>query len=121
MGVREAVVRHLNYERREFIAFITFNQPQTLNAMTTESWYELRNTLKRAKKDDDVRATVLQGAGSAFSAGDDIGEMADWESANDGVDFLTTRFCRQLKNCGYIRSRRLRRSTVLQQVLDVRW
>ncbi|WP_435156530.1 3-hydroxyacyl-CoA dehydrogenase/enoyl-CoA hydratase family protein [Haladaptatus sp. DFWS20] len=73
----------IDYERREFIAYITLNRPEKLNAMTTASWNGLRRALERATEDDDVRATIVRGAGRAFCAGDDIGEMHELSSVEE--------------------------------------
>ncbi|WP_458210029.1 3-hydroxyacyl-CoA dehydrogenase/enoyl-CoA hydratase family protein [Haladaptatus sp. NG-SE-30] len=73
----------IEYERREFVAYVTLNRPEKLNAMTMESWTGLKRALERAADDDDVRATIIRGAGRAFCAGDDIGEMHDLDSVEE--------------------------------------
>ncbi|WP_458189657.1 3-hydroxyacyl-CoA dehydrogenase/enoyl-CoA hydratase family protein [Haladaptatus sp. NG-WS-4] len=73
----------IEYERREFAAYVTLNRPEKLNAMTTESWTGLQRALERAAEDDDVRATIVRGAGRAFCAGDDIGELHDLDSVEE--------------------------------------
>lgn len=78
----------VEYERREFYAVVTLNRPEKLNALDRDSWEGLNEALSRAATDDDVRATLLRGAGDAFSAGDDIAEMQSWESAEEGEEFF---------------------------------
>jgi enoyl-CoA hydratase/3-hydroxyacyl-CoA dehydrogenase len=75
----------VRYERRERVAWITLDRPDRLNALDSPSWEGLDAALRRAAGDDAVRATVLQGEGRAFCAGDDIGEILSWgsESAAD--------------------------------------
>jgi enoyl-CoA hydratase/carnithine racemase len=58
-------------ERRDGVAWLTFDRPERLNAFTTDGYVALREALERAIADDDVRAIVLTGAGRAFSAGAD--------------------------------------------------
>jgi len=77
----------VSYERRNFLAVITLNRPEKLNAMNEPSWLGLRAALERAA-DDDVRATLLRGAGDTFSAGDDIAEMRGWDSAHEGSAYF---------------------------------
>jgi 2-(1,2-epoxy-1,2-dihydrophenyl)acetyl-CoA isomerase len=56
----------------ERVAFITFNRPERLNAIDLTMAAALREAVERLASRDDVRAVVLQGAGSAFMSGGDI-------------------------------------------------
>ena len=78
------------YERREYTAWITLNRPDSLNALDERTWTGLNDALDRAAADDDVRATVLRGAGRAFCAGDDIAEILSWESTDDASAMVET-------------------------------
>lgn len=78
----------IQYERREFLGVITFNRPDKLNSFNRDSWEGFRNALDRAAGDTDVRATLLRGEGNAFSAGDDIAEINNWESEEDAFKFF---------------------------------
>lgn len=76
------------YERREHAAWVTLDRPDRLNALDERSWEGLVGALERAAADGAVRATVLRGAGRAFCAGDDIAEIAGWESAGEAREAL---------------------------------
>ncbi len=78
------------YERRGPAAWITFNRPEKLNAISRAMVDDLHGELARALADDDVKIVVLTGAGKAFSAGYDIGEeVADGlRGANEWRDAL---------------------------------
>src|SRR6202045_5196550 len=68
---------NLLYEKRDRIAFITFNRPKVLNALNRKTMDELNHVLLAAGDDEDVRVLVLTGAGEkSFIAGADIGELA---------------------------------------------
>jgi enoyl-CoA hydratase/carnithine racemase len=56
---------------------ITFDRPEALNAFDQRLWYAVTEALEGAAADDDLRCVLLTGAGRAFSAGQDLGEMAD--------------------------------------------
>jgi enoyl-CoA hydratase len=53
--------------------WLTLNRPEALNALTATMATALAEQLEAAHGRDDVRAVVITGAGSAFSAGADIG------------------------------------------------
>jgi len=54
---------------------LTLNRPERANAFNAELIVELQNAFAKAAQDPQVRCIVLTGAGRAFSAGQDIGEM----------------------------------------------
>lgn len=54
------------------VLFVTLNRPEVLNAFHPPMLDELRQALDQARNDPRARAVVLQGAGRAFCAGDDI-------------------------------------------------
>ena len=70
----------LLYQASDGVATLTLNRPEVLNAFSTAMQRELAAVVLRLADDDAVRAVVLTGAGRAFCAGGDIGEM---EGATD--------------------------------------
>jgi len=65
------------YEKKNGVAYITFNRPKVLNALNRKTIEELHNALLDARHDESVRALILTGAGEkAFVAGADINELA---------------------------------------------
>jgi enoyl-CoA hydratase/3-hydroxyacyl-CoA dehydrogenase len=84
----QAEFETVRYERREYAAWITLNRPDRLNALDKSSWNGLKAALEKAANDDEVRATVLQGAGRAFCAGDDIAEIQSLESTEDAREMF---------------------------------
>ncbi|HLZ49391.1 MAG TPA: enoyl-CoA hydratase-related protein [Candidatus Acidoferrum sp.] len=68
---------NLLYEKKDGIAFITFNRPKVLNALNRKTIEELRDALLDARDDSAVRVLILTGAGEkSFVAGADIGELS---------------------------------------------
>ncbi len=68
-------------DRDGFIATVTLNRPEKLNAMTKPMWRALGETMQSLSADDALRCVVLRGAGGkAFSPGNDIGEFANERS-----------------------------------------
>ncbi|HXN52202.1 MAG TPA: enoyl-CoA hydratase-related protein [Candidatus Acidoferrum sp.] len=75
------------FEKKDSIAYITFNRPKVLNALNRKTVEELRDALLDAREDSSVRVLILTGAGEkSFVAGADIGELAQ-RTPVDGKDF----------------------------------
>ena len=56
---------------------LTLNRPDRLNAFDQALWHATADALEAAAADDAVRCVMITGTGRAFSAGQDLGEMAD--------------------------------------------
>jgi len=80
--------QHILYSKEESIMWITLNRPQVLNALNRGLWRELYQTLDMAEKDESIRVIIITGAGRAFSAGDDIKEVASLKSSAEIKDFV---------------------------------
>jgi enoyl-CoA hydratase/carnithine racemase len=68
----EPTYRTILLERTGPVLTILFNRPDAMNALSPEMEGELMNALASADANAAVRAIVLSGKGSAFSAGYDI-------------------------------------------------
>ena len=81
------VYENLVYEKRDGIAFVTFNRPKVLNALNRKTIEELQHALLDARDDGAVRVLILTGSGDkAFVAGADINELAQQTPVN-GKEF----------------------------------
>lgn len=58
------------------VLLLTLNRPERKNAFDEIMWREARDALAEAQESDAVRTVVVTGAGDAFSAGQDLGQMA---------------------------------------------
>src|SRR5262245_8558858 len=65
----------ITVERRGRVALITLHRPAKLNAWTPRMMNEYRDAIERANADPDIGTIVMTGAGRAFCAGADIGEV----------------------------------------------
>jgi len=66
----------LNIGKKDGIATITLNRPDSLNALSTHLIAELCTAFEELPRDDSVEVAILTGAGRAFSAGVDLKELA---------------------------------------------
>lgn len=57
------------------VLHVTMNRPESLNAIMDPMGGELERAFNDAALDDETAVVVLTGAGRAFSAGGDVGEM----------------------------------------------
>jgi enoyl-CoA hydratase len=70
------------------VLWLTFNRPQSRNAMTFEMYDRLGAIAREANSDDALRCIVLTGAGEkAFVAGTDIGQFREFRTEEDAVAY----------------------------------
>jgi enoyl-CoA hydratase/carnithine racemase len=67
--------QHFHYEEADGVATIRLNRPDRLNALTFESYAELRDTFVALRARETVRAVVLTGTGRAFCSGGDVKDI----------------------------------------------
>jgi enoyl-CoA hydratase len=66
----------LLYEKREGIAYVTFNRPDRHNAIDPETLVRLAEAWLDFEADDEARVAIVTGAGDkAFCAGADLGRL----------------------------------------------
>lgn len=68
---------YLSIEKKGKIAWITLDNPDTLNALNRAALGELEQAFVDLEGDAEILVAVLTGAGKAFIAGADISEMKD--------------------------------------------
>ena len=72
------------YEKRDRVAYITLNRPDSLNALNRELSGGLREAMAELRDDPEVILGVVTGAGGrAFSAGMDLKERAQLDAEGD--------------------------------------
>lgn len=64
------------------VARITLNRPEKRNALNSDLIEALKDSLRRAGKDSEVRAVVLSGAGSDFCSGADLSALQKISTAS---------------------------------------
>lgn len=63
-------------ETRSGVRVLTLNRPEARNAFDSRQYRALSAALEAAAEDDAARVVILTGAPGAFTAGQDLGEMA---------------------------------------------
>lgn len=72
------------------IRLVTIDRPERRNALDRATYAGLATAFEAAGRDADVRAVVLTGAGGCFTAGNDLKDFQDVETAgaSPGLTFL---------------------------------
>ena len=60
-------------DEQDAFVTLTLNRPDKMNAMNQELGDALEAAVRRAVKDPDVRAVIINGEGRAFPSGFDLG------------------------------------------------
>ena len=66
---------HFRFQVDDGVGTITLDRPDRLNALTFETYADLRDLLGELPRRDDVRVLVLTGKGRGFCSGGDVDEI----------------------------------------------
>ena len=77
----------ITYEVRDYLCWITLNDPQRRNAISLEMVDDLTTCLRHFDQDSSVRVFILRGAGRAFSAGGNVKDMLNKTGMFEGEPF----------------------------------
>jgi enoyl-CoA hydratase/carnithine racemase len=66
---------HFDYSEADGVATLRLNRPERLNALTFESYAELRDTFLELRTRSSVRSVLLTGTGRAFCSGGDVKDI----------------------------------------------
>ena len=62
----------IKLEQDGALAILTLNRPEKMNSLSDQLLADFRVAMDTCERDESVRATIITGAGKAFSAGFDI-------------------------------------------------
>ena len=63
------------FEVADGVATLTFNRPETYNALNAPMYKEIRKAITTTARDTSIRTLILTGAGKAFCSGADLTEF----------------------------------------------
>ncbi len=89
----------IHYDVRDGVAWLTLNRPDKLNAFTARMNREIKEAVKTASRDEEVRTIVITGAGRAFCSGQDLSEV---DETMDHGDILRTHYgpmVKEMRRC----------------------
>jgi methylglutaconyl-CoA hydratase len=86
------------YEVENSIATITLNRPEKRNALNDSLVNSLKDALKKAERDENLRAVIIKGAGKDFCSGADLSALQkiaesdvleNWDDAHNLMELFT--------------------------------
>lgn len=82
------MTEELIHDIRDGVARVTFNRPESRNALTFAMYERLAEICAAVNRDRSVRAMIITGAGEkAFAAGTDISQFRAFKTAEDALDY----------------------------------
>lgn len=78
----------IRYDVSDGVATLTFNRPDKRNALNPPMYKEIMHALKQVRRDNDVRALILTGAGKGFCSGADLTTIDITQNKNTVGDYL---------------------------------
>jgi enoyl-CoA hydratase/carnithine racemase len=67
--------QHFRFGKQDGVATVTLDRPDKLNALTFESYADLRDLIAELPHHQDVRVLVIRGEGRGFCGGGDVNEI----------------------------------------------
>lgn len=62
----------IHFKKRNNLAYLTFDNPKTLNALSVDAFASLNELFDQMGQDDEILGVILTGAGRSFIAGADL-------------------------------------------------
>ncbi len=76
--------RHLTFEQRGPVAWLTINRPERRNALTSNMYFGIRRAVDRVNASRSLHALVITGTGDVFAPGGEMGGQHDDGPVNYG-------------------------------------
>jgi enoyl-CoA hydratase/carnithine racemase len=83
-------------QREDAVLRVVMNRPEKKNALDRDMYEAMICALAQADSDPGLKAVLVEGAGDAFTAGNDL---EDFRSVPPSADFPALRFVRALASC----------------------
>lgn len=80
--------KHFRFEVADGVATVTLDRPEKMNALTFESYADLRDLLHELPTRDDVSVLLIRGEGKGFCGGGDVNEIIGELITMDARDLI---------------------------------
>ena len=85
-------MKNIEFKIKDRIAHITLNRPKVFNSFNREMALEVQSALDQAAADEQVWVVYLTGNGRAFCAGQDLGEVSQFEKGPSFKQILSEHY-----------------------------
>jgi len=68
-------MKHIIFEKKDYIGWITLNSPKQRNALSLGLMNEMQEQLNKISKDKEIKVVVIKGNGSDFCTGHNLKEL----------------------------------------------
>jgi 2-(1,2-epoxy-1,2-dihydrophenyl)acetyl-CoA isomerase len=89
----------IRYDVSDGVAWVYLNRPNKLNAFIAQMNREIKDSVKKASFDDDVRCIVITGEGRAFCSGQDLSEVDENMDHGQVLREHYGPMIKQIRNC----------------------
>ena len=89
----------IRYSITDEVAWVYLNRPDKLNAFIAQMNREIKDAVKKASFDEDVRCIVITGEGRAFCSGQDLSEVDDNMDHGQVLRDHYGPMIKQIRNC----------------------
>jgi 2-(1,2-epoxy-1,2-dihydrophenyl)acetyl-CoA isomerase len=89
----------IRYDVSDGVAWVYLNRPNKLNAFIAQMNREIKDSVKKASFDDDVRCIVITGEGRAFCSGQDLSEVDENMDHGQVLRDHYGPMIKQIRNC----------------------
>lgn len=92
-------LKKMTFTRKDGIATLTLNNPEKLNAMSTEMWSDLRRVIDIVGSDEQAKVLIITGTGRGFCSGADVKGRLAANLEGKGPDLTQTE---KLEGTGFV-------------------
>ena len=92
---------HIQTSKENGIAHVRLTRPEKMNALTSQMFVDLSETIQQLEQEQGVRCVVLSGEGRSFCAGIDLETLAGDSTLTDGLTVRTHGDCNLLQHAAY--------------------
>ena len=89
----------IRYDVKDGVAWLFLNRPDKLNAFTAQMNREIKDAVKAASQNNEVRCIVITGEGRAFCSGQDLSEVDEGMDHGDVLRKHYGPMVKQIRQC----------------------
>lgn len=89
--------QHITRQQRDGVGWLWLDRPDKRNALSADMWVDIPDAVAELTDDDQVRAIVVAGRGTAFTVGIDLAMLTGIQPGGRSVTDQKTKLYREIK------------------------